>query len=77
MYELILDVQISQRKRQHFIIDQHNEVRFSANSVAACLDWLYEQGMYEFYSGGPNPQHRYLLRLSVEQDPSSTGHEVT
>lgn len=77
MFRLLLDQQVTRRKRWHMVADQTGHVHYASHRSSDCIDFLYVTGIhgFEIVSG----KKRWYCRLLdhppiVEQSPE-TGDE--
>ena len=63
MYTMMANVQMTRRKQLCFVLDEHDEVRWTGQSVGGALQYLIEQGETEFNLEGPNTDDHFVVTV--------------
>ncbi len=61
MYTMHVNVHFSRRKTLIYILDEHEEVRWTGTSYAKALDYLLDNGQSQFKLEGNEPGESYIV----------------
>ena len=58
MMTVFPDEQSMRRRKHHYILDDKGELAWTGAEMGASIDWLYENGHYEFCVQLPHVRYR-------------------